>query len=210
MFVLGHIGISLGAGLVANHLMRAQAVEKPFDTGQDAREAKASSGGRFAVATGLDLRFVLLGSLMPDIIDKPLGIFVFGDTLSNGRIYGHTLLFLLVLAGAGFWLWRYRRGGWLMAIACGVLMHLILDQIWIEPETLFWPLLGFSFGRLNVENWVGEVFFSLFHDPYTFIPEITGIIIVASFILLLIRRGRITDFLAGGLYLPHKNTNFLD
>lgn len=40
---------------------------------------------------------ILVGSVLPDIIDKPLGGIILKDTIGNGRIYAHTLLFLLSL-----------------------------------------------------------------------------------------------------------------
>ena len=44
-----------------------------------------------------DLAFVGIGSLLPDMIDKPLGYMIYGS-MATGRIYAHTLLFLLILA----------------------------------------------------------------------------------------------------------------
>ncbi|NND03286.1 MAG: hypothetical protein HKN91_10910 [Acidimicrobiia bacterium] len=32
-----------------------------------------------------------------------------------------------------------------MPIAIGVLIHLFLDAMWADPESLWWPLLGFEF-----------------------------------------------------------------
>jgi hypothetical protein len=29
--------------------------------------------------------------------------------------------------------------------------HLLLDQMWLEPHTFFWPFLGWQFPRENVE-----------------------------------------------------------
>ncbi|MFP3975182.1 MAG: hypothetical protein ACLFVK_03050, partial [Dehalococcoidia bacterium] len=62
-----------------------------------------------AIARVIDYRIALIGSMLPDIIDKPLGIYIFTETFSNGRIYAHTLLFFLVLLLIG--LFRYIRSG---------------------------------------------------------------------------------------------------
>ncbi len=40
--------------------------------------------------------------MLPDIIDKPLGDLIYG-TPSMGRIYAHTMLFLIILAAAAFY-----------------------------------------------------------------------------------------------------------
>jgi membrane-bound metal-dependent hydrolase YbcI (DUF457 family) len=86
---------------------------------------------------GADLAFVLLGSMLPDIIDKPLGEVLFG-TPAMGRTITHTLLFLLLLGIAAYYLSDLR----LAWVAGGVLAHLLLDFMWNSPSTLLWPLLG--------------------------------------------------------------------
>ena len=49
----------------------------------------------------IDYRAVLVGSILPDIIDKPIGAYLFRSTFHNSRIFAHTLLFsvLLMLMG---------------------------------------------------------------------------------------------------------------
>ena len=84
-----------------------------------------------------NLAFVMLGSMLPDIIDKPLGEMLFG-TPAMGRTFAHTLLFLMFLGTAAYYL-RDLRLAWL---ACGVWAHLLLDFMWQSPSTLLWPLLG--------------------------------------------------------------------
>ncbi len=44
-----------------------------------------------------DLRMVPLAavaSVIPDLVDKPLGYLLYGDILGHGRLYFHTLLLL--------------------------------------------------------------------------------------------------------------------
>ena len=67
---------------------------------------------------GPDLGFVLLGSMLPDIIDKPLGEVLFG-TPAMGRTIAHTLLFLLLLGAVAFYLQDLR----LASLAGGVMAH---------------------------------------------------------------------------------------
>lgn len=40
----------------------------------------------------IDYRFVMLGSILPDMIDKPIGAFLFRNTFHNSRIFAHTLI----------------------------------------------------------------------------------------------------------------------
>jgi membrane-bound metal-dependent hydrolase YbcI (DUF457 family) len=86
----------------------------------------------------------VLGAILPDLVDKPLGLLISG-TVAYGRIYAHTLLFALILlmAGAVLWRWSSRRTGILViAVALGVLSHQVLDAMWLEPAAWCWPLLG--------------------------------------------------------------------
>ncbi|MFC1907402.1 metal-dependent hydrolase, partial [Chloroflexota bacterium] len=71
------------------------------------------------------------------------------NTLDNGRIISHTLLFLLIITLIGIYLYRVRRRNWLIVISAGTLAHLVFDEMWRTPETLFWPLFGFAFQRLE-------------------------------------------------------------
>ena len=34
---------------------------------------------------------------------------------------------------------------WWMPLAIGLLFHMLLDAMWLDPETLWWPLLGWEF-----------------------------------------------------------------
>jgi len=86
----------------------------------------------------------VLGALLPDLVDKPLGLILTG-TVGYGRIYFHTLFFTFVLlaAGAVMWRWSSRRDGFLViAAALGVLSHQALDAMWLEPTNWLWPFLG--------------------------------------------------------------------
>ena len=83
-----------------------------------------------------------IGSILPDLVDKPLGYFVYGDILGHGRFYLHTLLFLLLLAGLGaFVLYFYRSC--LVALVAGLVgLHQVMDLMWLTPVTWFYPFMG--------------------------------------------------------------------
>jgi membrane-bound metal-dependent hydrolase YbcI (DUF457 family) len=146
----------------------------------------------------LDIRWLLVGSLLPDIIDKPVGLYIFSDTFSNGRIFSHTLLFLIVIAAVGFYLLKKHRQSWMLALAAGNFAHLILDGMWQTPETLFWPLLGFSFPTEELEGWASTIWKVLFSDPSVYIPEIVGLVILLVLCWLLIRRKKVLAFIKYG------------
>lgn len=118
----------------------------------------------------LDLLFLALGSMLPDIIDKPLGLLLFGSP-NMGRTFAHTFLFLLILAAISFWLRDVR----LASLSWGVLAHLILDSMWNSPVILLWPLLGAfpSVPHLDTLGYLQMLLMGL-KNPGIFIPELLG------------------------------------
>lgn len=135
------------------------------------------AGARFVAAA--DLAFVALGSLLPDIIDKPLGWMIYG-TPSMGRIYAHTLLFLLLLIALASFFWNIR----LASLSGGVLAHLALDSMWNSPTTLFWPFRG-GFPvvtELNTNDYIKQLLMGL-HDPWILVPELLGLAYLLYFVL---------------------------
>lgn len=187
MLLLAHTGITLGAATLL----------------AGATELKKKNGDGIltwftSLAEYVDIRILLVGSLLPDIIDKPVGVFFFRGTFSSGRIFAHTLLFLVILTAAGYYLYRRRRRTWLLVLAFGTFVHIILDQIWATPRTMLWPLLGFTFDRLEVSEWLTYWFWDLFIYPDLFIPEILGLAILLWFGITLIRRKQVGVFLRYG------------
>lgn len=110
---------------------------------------------------GLRRRWVLLGTLLPDLIDKPLYYGLSWITGKHGaelglfsgtRTFGHTGLFLILLALASF----SRRSLVLAALALGAASHLLLDHLSDTVglsggrsagniKGLLWPVLGIQF-----------------------------------------------------------------
>jgi len=97
--------------------------------------------------TIIDPRYLAIGALLPDLIDKPIGEVIFASTFANGRIVGHTLLFSLLLFLTGLYLYERRRDIKVFALASGSFFHLFEDQMLSYPTTFFWPLLGWSFPK---------------------------------------------------------------
>jgi len=119
----------------------------------------------------VNLAFLALGSMLPDIIDKPLGLLAFG-TAEQGRTFGHTLLFLMVLATLAVYLKNVRMA----SVSVGVLAHLVLDSMWKSPVILFWPLLG-NFPPvqdLGVSDYILALLYGL-RNPMVWVPEVLGL-----------------------------------
>jgi hypothetical protein len=119
----------------------------------------------------VSLAFLALGSMLPDIIDKPLGLIVFGSP-SMGRIFAHTLLFLMLLSA----LCVYSRDIRFISITWGVLIHFSLDFMWNSPKTFLWPLLGPfpSVPLLDTMSFL-QMLLSGLKNPGILIPEIAGL-----------------------------------
>jgi inner membrane protein len=149
----------------------------------------------------VDYRFILLGSLLPDIVDKPLGRIIFGEVIANGRIYLHTMIFLVMTILLGVFVYRWKNSLWGFFIAFGVLMHFIMDTMWTDPETLFWPFISPAFGKgsgLAFLDIVRSWFHTLLTEPRTYLPELAGFVILLIFAIKVIKEKRVKEFLMTG------------
>lgn len=177
-----HLGLTAGAAVIVNSIWnyrRASGQDRPIPgaPGPTKNAFWKPLGFTSAIA-------VLFGSLVSDAIDKPVGHLIFADYFSNGRIFSHTLAFagLVSLAGAAVWIFTHRT--WLSWVGFGVWMHLILDQMWLEPRTLFWPLLGADFPRYihqEFTSWLLGIFRAIINDPRILLSELSGFIILLWF-----------------------------
>jgi hypothetical protein len=133
----------------------------------------------------LPLQPLLIGTLLPDLIDKPL---YYGLSFATGRhgpdlgivagtrSFGHTVLFTTALALAG----AARRSKVLTALALGAATHLVLDLIgdFFESgvqrslKTLAWPLLGWQFpfyAKVGMHEHLLRIW-----EPFILCSEIVG------------------------------------
>lgn len=108
----------------------------------------------------LRFRWVLFGTLLPDLIDKPAFFLLSRCCHEAGweagkRGFAHTLVFLALLAGIA----ALRKSPAFTAVAAGTATHLALDVISKctagsstalgSLRVLFWPLAGWSFPTLS-------------------------------------------------------------
>lgn len=136
----------------------------------------------------MDLRFLALGALLPDLIDTPVGLLAY-PSLGSVRLVGHSLLLAsLVMVAVVL---RTRRGRprkrW-MPLAIGMLLHLFLDGMWSDPETLWWPFLGWEFTQ-DAAATAGAYLVALLTDWRVWAMEAVGL----GYLLVLGRRAARTD-----------------
>jgi len=137
---------------------------------------------------------LLLGTILPDLIDKPLyhglAFFIGHDAarqciVSGTRTFGHTVLFLVIIVAFAY----YRNSLVWKAIALGVVTHLLIDNIGdkipvslglLSPsspsglQALFWPLLGWSFPVYPLSFRTSLSHLSTLRDPWVIGGEIVG------------------------------------
>lgn len=148
VFPLGHMGLTVALGRMVLH-----------------QKSKV-----------LDYRVLLLGSMLPDFIDKPIGLAL----TIEGRNVAHTLLFAVTLTLGLTLLLLSRRLGpagsqrltLLWPLSLGVWTHLLLDRMWEMPHTVLWPFLGWGFPHATLD--LQALLLSLY-DPYVLSGELLGL-----------------------------------
>lgn len=122
----------------------------------------------------MDLRFLALGAILPDLIDSPVGL-VFWAQFQSVRLAAHSLMFAALLLAAVMVATRRGRPRkrW-MPVAIGVLLHLVLDGMWRFPSTLWWPFLGWEFDATSFAS-VGAYLEWLLTDLRTWALEGVGL-----------------------------------
>jgi inner membrane protein len=203
MFIFGHIGITLAAATLAGGLVHWQEAAKRKSTGKTVNRA----AGRLTkntswldrsrlnrVAAFMDLRLLIIGSIFPDIIDKPLSFIGFG----NGRSITHTLLVFLAILFTSLFIYINYKKTFLIPIAAGIFTHLVLDFMWQAPQTLFWPLLGWAFptpaNRIGLSQF-SDWWHTLVTNPGVDISEGIGLLVIVAFMAVLIKSGQVKAFL---------------
>jgi inner membrane protein len=121
----------------------------------------------------IDYRVVLLGALLPDLIDIPLGRFVFREHGSQ-QLYGHTLLLLVVLSLVVMLFMRGETARRWFVLPMAALIHLGLDAMWNQPITFYWPLFGTAFPRGTLGSWSAWL-----TQPSQIIKELVGLGLLA-------------------------------
>ncbi len=109
----------------------------------------------------------------------------------------------LVFAIAGLVIYSMKRHTWMLAIAAGILTHLVLDGMWGVPRTFFWPLMGLEFSPVKLQGWARGLFELIVSDPAIMLSEAVGLTILIWFGIVAIKRKQVGPLLkAGRVSLP--------
>jgi hypothetical protein len=91
----------------------------------------------------VDIRYLLVGAILPDLIDLPVGTWILAERYSTGELWAHSLLApSIYMAIVLLTTRRGRRRRALMALGVGWLFHLLIDGMWLDSEVFLWPFFG--------------------------------------------------------------------
>lgn len=207
MLLFGHVGITLGVAVVLNSALNRDhyfsAGSKEI-IGQSTTISKKFYSSRYFLKTvnslgflaeSIDIRLLITGSVLPDIIDKPIDLLFF----SSGRVFNHTLLLLLLMVIGGIYLRRAYHRKCLLTLSFCYLMHLILDAMWLMPGTLLWPIYGFNFEKIDLSPGIWEIWYKLLTENlFTMISEFLGLTVIIWFIFILVYKRKLRAFIRKG------------
>lgn len=147
--------------------------------------------GHAGIATGCvhaldrkaDLRWIPIVALLPDLLDKPIWLFV--PWIANGwsRSVAHSVTGLAVFAL--FSIRRFRERAWPFIFAYA--SHLVLDRMWWDPTILVWPYYGIQLPPYAFDH--TELWWQKFTDLWTMGGEAIG----AAILIGLAVRGRLWE-----------------
>ena len=142
----------------------------------------------------VDYRFVLLGAILPDVID---GISCAFYECAGGRGVAHSLLANVAVTVLIILFLRGETRLAVFGIGVGWLLHLVADGMWDAPRTFFWPVAGWDFDGTPAEPYSWDLFTEPLAHLSTWGAEVVGLLILAWF------------YVAFGLNDPDRRKRFL-
>lgn len=164
-------------------------------------------GGRFAgpgnlsraVGWNIDYRLVIVGALLPDLIDKSLQLWFFPEAFDlPGRSFAHTLLFNGILITYSLLLIPFMRSVGPLIFALASAGHLLFDRMWESPATLLWPLYGLSYGHAEFKLspwWLDWAQSGI--GPK--LLDLTGALVLLIFVVVMCRRRTLVQWIRIGV-----------
>lgn len=150
----------------------------------------------------VDYRIVAVASLLPDIIDKPIGRIFFRHRFDSGRLFAHTLIVNLALFCVIFFLrGRIKRTAVLIPISS--LLHIAEDGVWSEPRLFWWPFFGTTFPKDPVEGGL-FAFLNPFNNPAVLVQDAIGLALIVWLLAShrLLSRDGVRAFIRTGMLVP--------
>jgi inner membrane protein len=150
----------------------------------------------------IDYRMILIGALLPDIVDGVLGIFWFEGPA--GRWIAHSLLAAIVVTVAIIVGFGDERRQSLFGLGVGWLLHLVADGMWRAPQTFLWPAFGTEFSTSPREPYSWDLFIDPLAHLSTWGGELIGLAVLVWFWVAfrLGENDRLRTFLSDGYLRP--------
>ncbi|MGI9609379.1 MAG: metal-dependent hydrolase, partial [Acidimicrobiia bacterium] len=127
----------------------------------------------------VDVRFLMVGALLPDLVDMPVGTLLLAERFSTGELWLHSLLLPSVYMSVVLLLTRRgRRRRAYMALGVGWLFHLLLDGMWASPEVFLWPFFGWEIPAGLAPYWP-LAWERALDDPWRWVLELVGLVYLA-------------------------------
>jgi len=92
----------------------------------------------------IDYRLLLLGSILPDLIDAPFG----GAAVAHSVTFSAVVLVVVMLATIGRRPLRRR----LLALPIGMFLHLVFDGAFANAKIFWWPFSGATLGEQQLPS----------------------------------------------------------
>lgn len=122
----------------------------------------------------VDIRFLMLGAALADLIDLPIGTLILADRFSTGELWAHSLLApSLYMAAVLVVTRRGRRRRAFMAVGVGWLFHLLLDGMWLNEDVFLWPFFGWELPAGQAPFWA-LAWERALSDPWRWVTEAIG------------------------------------
>ncbi len=147
----------------------------------------------------IDYRILIIASLLPDLIDKPLAkMFKSSITTYESRAFGHSLMFLGLIAVCMMLqrLWGDKFS--LFPVFCGVLLHDVFDVMWLHQEIFLWPFYGWDFTKPENEAWTGFIQLNGYKIKQLDFFDNISVLILLWFFMKLALGGKLVEFMRKG------------
>jgi inner membrane protein len=193
VLLFGHLGITLGI------IKTYENLSKNFSNIED--EVK------------IDYRYVLIGAMLPDFIDKPLVLMLSNSPVHSARYIAHSLTFaLFLLLLSSIIIIRFKSTKFLILTVCSYI-HLLFDKMWLYPKVLLWPLYllraknqSISVMTKGVIDKIENAYVSVtgvdwvrvYSKPEIYIPELIGVLFITYYLIKLIFQSKLKKFIETG------------
>lgn len=122
----------------------------------------------------VDVRFLFLGAVLPDLIDIALGTLILADRYSTSQLWAHALVLpSFYMVGVLLTTRRGRQRRALMAVGVGWLFHLLLDGMWMDQAVFLWPFFG-DIPAGDAPFWP-LAWDRAMNDPWRWLKELAGL-----------------------------------